>query len=296
MSTAMMYKAAVLGGLPRWRRSRNAAPVFCFHNVVEDREANRFGDRSLHIGQSLFAECIDRLERHYDIIPLPELIERVAGGTRLTGTAAITFDDASAGVFSHALPELRRRGIPSTMFVVSGASEAPDFFWWDVLGERGQLSMAARDRALHELNGERQAVLEAFRATGSTSLPQSFLPASWDRLRETLAADLTVGVHTRRHVNLASAAIDPVAELKEARERIEERLGVTCALGTYPYGLFDDRAAGAARSIGLRAMLAMTYGCVRPGDDLFRLRRINVPASITPDALECWAAEVRWRR
>lgn len=293
MSKAV-YRAVVLAGLPRLRRRAQEATIFCFHNVVDDADGAARGDRSLHLGVSRFRDLLDRIAAVHEPVPIGELLARLGAGKPVAGLASLTFDDACEGFFAHALPELRRRRMPSATFVVSDAASSPRLFWWDVLAEAGQLDDRARIRALQECGGERDRVLHALGAP-AVSLPSTFLPASWERIREALGDDVTIGVHTTGHANLASPSIDVQAQLRGAREAIERHLGVRSVVASYPYGLHDDRAVRAAQASGVSAALTMRYGRAKPGTDPFRLPRVNVPATLTPDVLECWAAGLRWR-
>lgn len=297
----MMLRKAVYAGASRFgwtahRRRQNAAPIFCFHNVCEDEHGGRRGDTSLHIGAGRFAEFLAMIARHYRIVPLPELASRVAGGQPVAGLAALSFDDACEGVFAFAVPRLRELRAPFSIFVVSGASSAPAPFWWDVLGDAGRLDDYRRTEALAAHAGERDRVLTALAPDIRPSLPASFLPATWERIASSLGPDVTIGAHTVTHPNLTAAGVDPAAQLERSRAAIRERLGVDTRIASYPYGLRNDAVLLAARSAGIETALTMRYGRARPGDDPLALPRINVPASLDPLTLECWAAELRWPR
>src|SRR2546426_176600 len=112
-------------GLPAlMRRFRAAGVVLCYHNVCSTGAAARAGEPAVHLPVDRFAAQARWLARHYDVVPLRELVGRLEAGRSLRGLAAVTFDDAYAGVFTHAWPLLLELGLPATVFVVGDASDA----------------------------------------------------------------------------------------------------------------------------------------------------------------------------
>ena len=110
--------------------SRITAPriiTLAFHNVIPDHVKPR-GDTSLHLPISSFLDMVEWLASHFEVVGLDDLLP----DGELSGSpprAAITFDDAYAGAMENALPELISRGLPATVFVVSGA-RSEQTFWW----------------------------------------------------------------------------------------------------------------------------------------------------------------------
>lgn len=65
----------------------------------------------------------------YRFVALGELSALVRAGASTDGLAAVTFDDALAGVGHHALPVLDELGVPATLFAVSAQwGRSPQ--WW----------------------------------------------------------------------------------------------------------------------------------------------------------------------
>ncbi|KRB72706.1 hypothetical protein ASE01_21875 [Nocardioides sp. Root190] len=81
----------------------------------------------------------DDFRRHLDVLdewgatvlPLDTAVELMAAGELPPRAVALTFDDGYASVSEQAWPELRRRGLPATMFVVSGYLDGRRTFSWD---------------------------------------------------------------------------------------------------------------------------------------------------------------------
>lgn len=82
---------------------------------------------------------LDEFRRHLDVLeewgaavlPLDDAVARLAAGTLPRRAVALTFDDGYASVAEQAWPELAARGLPATMFVVSGYLDGGLTFSWD---------------------------------------------------------------------------------------------------------------------------------------------------------------------
>jgi len=122
---------------------------------------------------------------------------------------AITFDDGFATVVRDALPLLRERGLPATVFCVAG-----------------------------HLGG-----LNDF-ATDPPDIPKRTL-ASPDELRAAAAGGgVEIGAHGFRHVPLANLPDERLhEELGTARRRLEEHVGTRVTALAYPYAVVPDAAA-----------------------------------------------------
>jgi peptidoglycan/xylan/chitin deacetylase (PgdA/CDA1 family) len=278
-------------GLCHLLRRGNRAPVFCFHNVLAD--SGRQGDASLHIPAGDFARYVSWIADTYEVVPVRDIMARLSDGRSVAGLAALTFDDAYRGVVRHAVPVLRQRGLPATLFVVASATEAPDHFWWDVLGGREGFSAADRSRCVHDLAGERGACLEAYGAGRVSGLGPDLLPSTWAEL-QSASADVDFGVHTVTHRNLTRVApLDAEAEMAACRSAISDRLGVVPTLVSYPYGAHDAAVAGIASRLGFEGALVLEGRLASPISNRFMMPRINVPSGISPAALECRAVEMQ---
>jgi peptidoglycan/xylan/chitin deacetylase (PgdA/CDA1 family) len=70
-----------------------------------------------------------------------------------------------------------------------------------------------------------------------------------------------------------------------ARAILEEGLGTPVTTLAYPYGLVNEFVRQIVADLGFRAAFTCEPGVSRPGDDLLRLRRIEVPGRCTPERL-----------
>lgn len=283
------------------RRLRHGALVLCYHNVVpRSPSLQPFGDPGLHLPLEQFAAQVHWLKDHYTVVPLRDLVARLATGGSVRGLVAITFDDGYSGAFTFAWAVLRNLGLPATMFIVAGAVGRPALFWWDHPAVVQTDSHGARDRLLLALGGDRELVLNdagAAAVVPPPDLPATHLPADWSVISKASAAGLDLGAHTLTHRTLTQLdAAELAREVEEPSDTIEEHTGVRPDLFSYPYGIWDARVRDAVRQAGYRGAVTLDYGLNTAGIDACQLRRINVPASISSRAFAAWAAGMRPRR
>ncbi|HUF29317.1 MAG TPA: polysaccharide deacetylase family protein [Gemmatimonadaceae bacterium] len=289
------YRLTLATRYPAYRRRRAGAAIFAFHNVAPDDGVSERSDRSLHITSSDFQDYLAVIADGHSVVPLAEIADRVRQRRSVDGLAALTFDDAYHGALTHGVRAMARRGVPSSVFVVSDAAAAPSPFWWDLLGTDGAVQAPVRERALHVLRGDRDAVLAHY-PVKDHEVPAALMPASWREVRAAVRAGCTVGSHTVSHRNLA--ALDAAAlreELERSRAEIGAALGTAPTEISYPYGLHNDAVIEAARYAGYQTGVTMRFALATGDDDPLALPRISVPAGISIPALECWAAGIRLR-
>ncbi len=268
-------------GLGRILRGlRRGGVVLCYHNVVL-RGEDPPGDAALHIGLETFAEQMDFLTEHFDVLGLPELQRRLARGQSLRGTAAVTFDDGYRGVALHALPLLRRKGLPATLFVTTrGSSDAAPFWWdWPKPGSAA-LDPQLRQFLLERCQGDERRIAEALQQ-GPGDVSEGFRPCSWAQLRELAGEGVMIGAHSVTHRNLTVLSDEEVfGELRGNATDIERELGLPPSAVAYPYGCWDARVAAVAERAGFSLGFTLDGGDLVPGIPALALPRINVPASM----------------
>jgi peptidoglycan/xylan/chitin deacetylase (PgdA/CDA1 family) len=147
--------------------------------------------------------------------------ELVTDSAPRPGTAVLTFDDGWANWSSAAVPLLESLGVRGTFFVCPG-------LWGqqhpDVEGPEGRL-----------LERESAGALAA--------------------------AGMELGSHTLTHPDLRKLGDEELGqELSASKAAVEELTGRPCRTLAYPYGLYDDRVAGAAEAAGYELAFAWLPG------------------------------------
>lgn len=164
--------------------------------------------------RSSFAKQMDELARRAKPVRADVPVPNLAGEHYVS----VTFDDAYQNVLDTALPELAKRGIPATVFVVSGA-----------------------------LGG-----VPSWEDYSSNTDPAMYDPIlTEDQLRK-LSPDLVqIGSHTRTHPMLTRLSEKEAREqLVGSRTRLQEIIGRDVKLFSFPYGAYDDNVIRWCRDAG----------------------------------------------
>ena len=153
-------------------------------------------------------------------------------------SVVITFDDGYQDNFA-AFNELARRGMTASWFIVSR----------DIGRNAG------------------------WKDPGSPQLP--LLEAA--QLREMHVAGMEIGSHSHTHCRLTECGKDALAvEMTHSKSMLEALLNAAVTSLAYPYGLYDDRVAEAARAAGYLAACTTRSGwAMRDGDPLC-IRRLSI--------------------
>lgn len=265
------------------KRRRGQRLILAYHNIVDGGTAPT-GDRSLHLPVDDFREQLDELVRWGRVADLA----RVLSDPTDEPLAAITFDDAYAGAVTLAVPELKSRGLPVTVFVAPGLL-GQALTWWDILALRPEgMSAEIRQHCLSELAGDQSRILDwaAQHARGRPAESSQRIASVEELVRAADWEGLSVGAHSQHHPNLlrvsdSRLAFEMTAPLQWLREHLPARTRPWLA---YPYGLFDDRVAAAVSASGYEAAFAIRGGWWRAGHgSATAIPRLNIPAGISGD-------------
>lgn len=130
--------------------------------------------------------------------------------------AAVTFDDGLENIIENALPELRKRNIPATLFVVT------DFF--------------GRNRDWEHRGGDDT---------------RNQIVMTEDQLKAIASDAIVVGSHSMTHPLLTDIPDDRLKhELRGSREKLEKMLNRKVSLLSFPYGGFNGHVVAESRLAG----------------------------------------------
>lgn len=226
----------------RRRRREPGLTLIGWHRVDGSRT------EGLSTGVADFRAHLDALEAaDARVLPLDVAVARLRAGTLPERAVALTFDDGYASVVETAWPMLKERGLPATLFVVTGSLVGPMRFWWDE---------AETD-------------------------PDRIRLATPDELREAAGQGLDLGSHSVTHPwlpGLEPALLDQ--ELRESRDRLEDLLGRPVRSLAYPTGGWSDRVREAASRAGYTTGVTVDRGLNTARTHPLELRRSFVPASV----------------
>jgi peptidoglycan/xylan/chitin deacetylase (PgdA/CDA1 family) len=273
--------------------------VLTFHRVDDENDpflpsmsTARFAARMAHIA------------RHYVVLPLDELAERVRRGSAPRNALAITFDDGYRSNLTHAAPILARYGLPATVFLVSGYIGTPHALWFDrlALGLKNSrrsevrldggppLPLTTVEERLRALTAaqkyfkalparEHQPQLERVLASlepAALEPPKRFM-LSWDEVHALRGLGFSIGAHTETHPILSRLEPeDARREIQGSRRAIERALGRPVTAFAYPNGGVDDYTSATVRLVaeaGFKCAVTTRRGLNTAATPPFELRR-----------------------
>jgi len=106
---------------------------------------------------------------------------------------------------------------------------------------------------------------------------------SWEQLTDLCATGLVnIESHGHTHRNLDGLPrVEMEEELNLARDKISKHLGQESKYLAYPRGAYSQSVIEASRKIGYEAAFGIEPGWVRPGDDLWSVKRIGINDRVT---------------
>lgn len=257
--------------------------------------------------QGSFAEQMKFLKRHYRVLSVKQMVEELQDPDAPGQAVVVTFDDGYAGTFTDAFPILQTYQIPATIFLTGEAIETGELSWYDKIFLQFQsaepnltLDMdVPRSFVLHTDDARLQAaetVITYLRTLADEQRQQWCarfdnlvpldIPAvrgamlTWNEVRTMRDAGITFGAHTMTHPVVSRLLPDRLREeITGSKKLIEERLNGSVDEFAFPFGKSRDCGTAAAellREVGFITAVTTIVGINRPGDNLYRLRRVVV--------------------
>lgn len=221
-----LYASGALGAYHRLRNADSLTVVMFHRTLGRDDPRWALCDPDYTLEDRLFAQSLTFFARHYRVVALADVLAAQRGERRLPPRALlISFDDGWADNVDHALPALRRAGLPAVMFVAADAVGAGQPFFQERLisaWRRGALSLPALAREVAEaVGGGPVSEQDALAAQAGS---RSAVPAV---LRSLIAALEELPKHVRdallsRH---ADAMDDGVRHMIDVEELAQLRAG-----------------------------------------------------------------------
>ncbi len=205
--------------------SRPALPILTWHTIGP-------GGDAFTVSEANFTAQLDALAG-YSTLTFHQLLE---GKTPPAHAVLLTFDDGTEDAFTRVLPELRKRGMRATFFLVSGFIGA--------------------DPAHRHLepNGARYLI--------------------WPEVLALREAGMELGSHSVDHARLPDLSEDRARdELVRSKRDLEAGLGAPVEVFAYPFNSVRRSTRALVVAAGYRAAVA---GSVHGSGDLFELYRLGV--------------------
>ncbi|AWA29505.1 hypothetical protein HYN48_05050 [Flavobacterium magnum] len=261
----------------RWLENRYGERILVFHGIDTVGET-RFNSR--YLSQDYFEELLCYFSRHFNILSLEDFY---AGKFREgVLNIALTFDDGLQNNFQLAIPLLKKYRIPATFFITVPTEQ--DFIWPDFLDlvsfYTDKKEVRFRDK-IWRLNRKREFVSGGITLKNycRTLEHEAIKPLygifseewkqispghtlywkllSADQIRDISNNDLfTIGGHGVNHSSLIHVSPVSVAnEIVTGKATLEQITGKPVDDFAFPFGDYNDEAAGIAISAGYSRLL-----------------------------------------
>lgn len=275
---------------------RHCATVLMLHRF-QDVESGVAG-----LDPNQLRKGLEYLRRNkYEIVPLAELFERLAGGGRkLRGAVAFTVDDGYLDQAEIGAPIFSAFDCPVTSFVATGFLDGDLWLWADkieyIFSNTTRRSLSVRmgqaevpyrvssvwgPRAMSADFAERCKVLdddEKHRAIARLAreaevelpdrAPPGYAPMTWEQVRSCERRGMTFGPHTVSHPILSRARPEQAAwEITESWRRLRAEAQHPVPIFCFPNGRyvdFGDREIETVRAMGFVGGLSTEIGFADP--------------------------------
>ncbi len=327
-SLARKLAAGTIGGLglapALGRLTGGRAAILAYHRVLDPANDDLdLVEPGMFVTRETFADHCDYLAANCRVIGLSTLLRRLLTGEKIVrGTVALTFDDGWLDNFENALPVLRNRALPATIFVPTGLVDTRHRFWFSraaaaaagMWQRRASLIRAFPDQrmpaaakflmtllveqpkrprfvqaalaACKNVSPEaREEVVAFMEELAEDKLPSRRELVTWDELRQMAQGGFEIGSHTVNHVILTQCDSSTArAELELSRRQIVEQLGAASPVFCYPNGDHNASLRQLVARSGYAGALTTAAGFADRHPDLFALPRLGVHQGVAPSA------------
>lgn len=312
LSTLLKYTLHFSGLLAVFRTlaQRPCALVLRYHSVAAPQDrAELYLDHGLTLHPEIFERQLQFFTRHYTIVPLKDIVNRLRQGLAPYNKAmAITFDDGFRDNYLRAFPLLHQYKAPATFYLTTGCIDNQQLFW--VTHLRYMLALTrirelrttvepfsfdftqprGREEAFRALvvkmknipTSRRLSLLEELiEKLAVDATPLRTLMMSWQEVREMHNQGMSFGAHTVTHPNLPNTSLDEAKrEICTSKETIEAHLQASVLDFSYPNGRgsshLTEQIKDIVRHAGFHSAVTSIAGGVELGHDPFALKRVGV--------------------
>ncbi len=294
------------------RRSQARGIIFTLHRVLPDTPADFSPNAILQVTPDFLDFTIQRVrELGFETVDIDEAVRRIESPRKGTPFVVFTFDDGYRDNLRHALPVMRRRRCPFTLYVPTALVDGVGEIWWQALedivamqdavavttGEGTEYlpsrTLAEKNAAYDRLYWQMRRMPEHDRVSFIRSLAKGYgydlaaqcraLIMNWTELKTFADERLcTIGAHTVHHYELRK--LDPAEarnEIEQSIRVIDAQFGKAPAHFSYPLGgplSAGPREYELAKELGLRSAVTTIPGGIyeHHRDSLHSLPRVSL--------------------
>jgi len=291
------------------RGGENAAlTTLLFHKVPESADPIGPAEPS----SADFEKVLTLIKDNFNVIGLPQAIDRLEAGTLEARSVALTFDDGYLQWNSTVAPQLKKFGLPATFFItteqldggrlwseriVDIVRQLPDHVAWIPHGYQQYIDLrelSQRRKLAHKLITDlkyqsldaREAVMRRLEESIQEPLQISGV-LDEDSIKRFHADGFEIGAHSHRHPILTTTgAAEAEYEIRHSKQRLEEVIGADVKGFAYPNGRagvdYNSEHVEMIKRAGFRYAVSTGGGVASRQGSLFELPRLALWAYSTP--------------
>jgi peptidoglycan/xylan/chitin deacetylase (PgdA/CDA1 family) len=285
----LLRASGVLSLARKWIQ-RHGAIVLTFHRVLTDSELQQTASLGgMIVRQKTFAAFLKYASQHCEFADLGQEPEwKRSGKLKL----ALTFDDGWSDNAKSAYPIASQYHVPLVIFIVPERTGTVLPFWPErtaaALDRVPMVNAARRAASIGRVIQELKALPALQRASrisqmiGSAGVPDPSAAVdktmTWEQIVELHSRGVTFGSHTSTHEILTMIpAAQAEKEIISSREAIQQKLGGSCHLFSYPNGDYSEQVRELVAQAGYKfAFLNQEPGVWTRDCDPFLIPRVNV--------------------
>lgn len=269
---------------------RHGAIVLTFHRVLTDSELQQTASLSgMIVRNQTFAAFLNYASQTCEFANLKQEPQwKPTGMLKL----AVTFDDGWADNAESGYPIASQYHVPFVIFIVPEKTGTALPFWPEriaaaldrIVAVNGSRRAASIGRAIEELKAlppmERENRISQMLGSGGPLESSATVDKTmtWEQIAELHAHGVTFGSHTSTHEILTT--IPPVQaeqEIVSSREAIQQKLGGSCHLFSYPNGNYSEQVRDLVAQAGYKfAFLNQEPGVWTRDCDPLLIPRVNI--------------------
>jgi peptidoglycan/xylan/chitin deacetylase (PgdA/CDA1 family) len=289
--------------------------IFMYHRVVERLPAG-VHDPAMFVTVNTLEMHIREMSRHFEIVPIDDVIAGTAGGTRV---CSFTFDDGWHDNYDSAFAVLKKYRVPATIFIPVNMVSLPQAFWfenlWKLASQIGshylrELFIAYFKNHAHswhptDIGPEQIAdlveklknlpaeeldtiVMKAYERLGIELLPSNTI-MKWEQIREMSRHGITFGSHGLHHNILTQLSSDAKCEEVAKSLDVLQRADIAATpFFSYPNGNWDAEAVSFVKQAGYRGAVTTELGFNATSTDPYLLKRIALHEDISHTSSLLW--------
>ena len=253
--------------------------------------------------EKTFGELLNYLKRNFQVVSVGEFLSCRSDGAEYRRPACLlTFDDGWCDNFTTAFPHLEKDRTPAVVFLITGLIGTPEVFWVERLNRAWQepkrrqeiqselLSLGVPENSVTDIVGivehlkqmpaaKREHILSRLPLGEPTSQGRGDVDrmAAWEEIQTMHQDGVQFGAHTVTHPLLVYEEDSVVVEeLRESKQAIETKLGVTVTAFAYPNGSWDERIRSLVKRAGYECAFTTQRGWHGHRDDPYSVKRIMI--------------------